>query len=218
MTRFCQAQRLPRAPSTKIMTMLTNGTSASSAMKVLLPMPQIQLRKNAPQFQRSSSGGISAGWSERLYGHHVPHRQILPTRDSSACASTTRKPVFTSLPGRTGGSEASISLFDRQPPEIRLHRAARRLQRRPDRPFRRDAVDSDGVRPEKPPARSATPTAAATSARQTRLRRRRSLFVDRASGLGAPAAGRFVRPLPSAAGASSPPAAPASDPGDRCRF
>jgi hypothetical protein len=37
------------------------GISASSAMKVLLPMPQIQLRKKAPQFQRRISGGMVFG-------------------------------------------------------------------------------------------------------------------------------------------------------------
>ena len=31
--------------------------------KVLLPMPQIQLSRKAPQFQRSSSGGISVEWT-----------------------------------------------------------------------------------------------------------------------------------------------------------
>src|SRR5271167_3774158 len=55
-----QAQTLPLAPSTKSMTMLTRGTSANSAMSVLLPIPQIQLSRTAPQFQRSTSGGTTA--------------------------------------------------------------------------------------------------------------------------------------------------------------
>src|SRR3984957_18490840 len=55
------AQRLPLAPSTNGMTRPTKGTNTNSAMKVLFPIPQIQLSRNAPQFQRSTSVGIACG-------------------------------------------------------------------------------------------------------------------------------------------------------------
>ena len=55
-----QAQALPFAPRTNAMTTFTSGTNISSAMKVLLPMPQIQLSRNAPQFQRSIPAGTGA--------------------------------------------------------------------------------------------------------------------------------------------------------------
>src|SRR5450755_1899549 len=64
-----QAHALPFAPSTKGMTRLTTGTNISSAMNVLLPMPQIQFSRKAPQFQRSSSGGMTAAtpWPDVLF-------------------------------------------------------------------------------------------------------------------------------------------------------
>ena len=51
------AHSLPFAPRTKTTMMFTNGTNARRATKVLLPSPQIQLRRKAPQFQRSTPGG-----------------------------------------------------------------------------------------------------------------------------------------------------------------
>ena len=61
------AQALPFAPSTKgMIKMPMNGTSVRSAMKVLFPIPHIQLSRNAP----SSSGRFQRGypciWDECL--------------------------------------------------------------------------------------------------------------------------------------------------------
>jgi len=52
-----QAHLLPLALKTKGITKFTNGTNIRSAIYVLLPIPQLQLRKKAPQFQPFISGG-----------------------------------------------------------------------------------------------------------------------------------------------------------------
>ncbi|MGZ5114433.1 MAG: hypothetical protein ACXWBV_18485, partial [Usitatibacter sp.] len=67
-----QAHSLPFAPSTKTMMMLTKGTNARSAMKVLFPMPQIQLRRKAPQFHRSISGGMGEAVDDMMMFYPLP--------------------------------------------------------------------------------------------------------------------------------------------------
>ena len=56
---FCHAHLLPWSPSTNGIAMFTQGANANSAIKVLLPMPQTQFKRNAPQFQRSISAGTA---------------------------------------------------------------------------------------------------------------------------------------------------------------
>ncbi|HLR77510.1 MAG TPA: hypothetical protein VK062_00515, partial [Burkholderiaceae bacterium] len=55
-----QAHSPPRAPSTNGMTKFRSGTKHRKAMNVLLPMPQIHVSRNAPQFQRAASAGTCA--------------------------------------------------------------------------------------------------------------------------------------------------------------
>ena len=55
-----QAHSLPFAPRTNIMIRLTPGMRARSAIQTLFPIPQIHVRKNAPQFHPRTSAGASA--------------------------------------------------------------------------------------------------------------------------------------------------------------
>src|SRR5512133_3665477 len=55
--RFFHAHSFPFATRTKIMTRLTKGINVNNAIYVLLPIPQIQFKRKAPQLHFLISGG-----------------------------------------------------------------------------------------------------------------------------------------------------------------